>query len=273
VLDRPGKEITMTDTQVKYDKIGVGYDTTRRPDPRIAERLYALLSPIPRGQYLDIACGTGNYTRCLHDLGVRMIGIDQSETMLEAARNKHRGITWRRADVTALPFPNSSFDGALCTQAIHHFPNLAAAFTEIRRVLRGGRLVIFGASRYQIRSYWLNEYFPRALKRAFDQQPSDDEIQAAVDKARLRLVEKEPWCVPTDPIDLFLYSGKHNPSIYLDEHVREGISTFASLADPDEVSRGLARLQADIDTGDISQVMVRYASKLGDYRFLVVERG
>jgi len=273
VLDRPGKEITMTDTQVKYDKIGVGYDTTRRPDPRIAERSYALLSPIPRAQYLDIACGTGNYTRCLHDLGVRMIGIDQSETMLEAARNKHRGITWRRADVTALPFPNSSFDGALCTQAIHHFPNLAAAFTEIRRVLRGGRLVIFGASRYQIRSYWLNEYFPRALRRAFDQQPSDDEIQAAVDKARLRLVEKEPWCVPTDPIDLFLYSGKHNPSIYLDEHVREGISTFASLADPDEVSRGLARLQADIDTGDISQVMVRYASKLGDYRFLVVERG
>jgi hypothetical protein len=45
------------------------------------------------------------------------------------------------------------------------------------------------------------------------------------------------------------------------------------LADPDEVSRGLARLQADIDTGDISQVMIRYASKLGDYRFLVVERG
>ena len=132
----------MTDTQVKYDKIGVGYDTTRRPDPRIAERLYALLSPIPRGQYLDIACGTGNYTRCLHDLGVRMIGIDQSETMLEAARNKHRGITWRRADVTALPFPNSSFDGALCTQAIHHFPN------PLRLSLKSGEFCVAAGSSY-----------------------------------------------------------------------------------------------------------------------------
>ncbi len=261
----------MTHTQIKYDRIGIGYDTTRRPEPQIVERLHALLSPIPEGQYLDIACGTGNYTRCLRDMGIDVVGIDQSETMLEAARNKHPGITWQQADVTALPFPDSSFDGAVCTQAIHHFPDLTAAFREIRRVLRGGRLVIFGSSRDQIRSYWLNEYFPQALKRACNQQPSDEDLQAAIDQAGLRLHEKEPWFVPTDPVDLFLYSGKHNPSIYLSERVRQGISTFAGLADANEVSRGLARLQADIDTGDISRVMARYPAKHGDYQFLVAE--
>jgi hypothetical protein len=32
---------------MKYDRIGIGYDTTRRADPRIAERLLALLQPAP----------------------------------------------------------------------------------------------------------------------------------------------------------------------------------------------------------------------------------
>jgi ubiquinone/menaquinone biosynthesis C-methylase UbiE len=136
----------MMRSQIKYDRIGLGYDTTRRPDPRIANRLHALLDPIPGGQYLDIACGTGNYTRCLHDMGIGLVGVDQSETMLEAARNKHPGITWQQADVASLPFPDDNFDGAVCAQAIHHFPDLTAAFHEIRRVLRGGRLVIFGSS-------------------------------------------------------------------------------------------------------------------------------
>lgn len=261
----------MTRPPTKYDAIGVGYDTTRRPDPRIAERIRSLLSPAAAGAYLDVACGTGNYTRCLRDLGVRITGIDQSETMLAAARSKHPQIDWRQGDVTALPYPDGSFDGAVCTQAIHHFKDLPLACREIRRVLRGGRLVIFGSSRDQIRSYWLNAYFPLSLERAAEQQPSEQQTEAALGEAGLRVVVKEPWYVPEDPIDLFLYSGKHNPRLYLDERVRQGISTFASLADTDEIARGLARLRRDIDTGDIARVVSRHVSPLGDYRFLVAE--
>jgi hypothetical protein len=46
---------------MKYDTIGIGYDTTRRAGPRIAGRLLALLEPVAGGLYLDIACGTGNF--------------------------------------------------------------------------------------------------------------------------------------------------------------------------------------------------------------------
>jgi ubiquinone/menaquinone biosynthesis C-methylase UbiE len=47
---------------MKYDAIGIGYDSTRRPDLRIAARIQALLEPRAGGHYLDVACGTGNYT-------------------------------------------------------------------------------------------------------------------------------------------------------------------------------------------------------------------
>jgi SAM-dependent methyltransferase len=256
---------------MKYDTIGIGYDRTRRPDPRIAERILALLEPQAKGHYLDVACGTGNYTKSLYDLGLDMVGIDQSKTMLDAARAKYPTIKWQQADVTKLPFPDASFDGIICTQAIHHFSDLEAAVCEIARVLRGGRLVIFRATRHQMRSYWLNAYFPEALGRAIDQQPSDHMLLSAFDRAQLHVVTMEPWLVPTDPIDLFLYSGKHNPSLYLNARVRQGISTFANLADADEVDRGLQRLTNDIATGEIAHVMAGYVSGGGDYQFVVAQ--
>ena len=257
---------------MKYDTIGVGYDATRRPDPRIAERILALLEPVVGGHYLDLGCGTGNYTHSLHALGLDVVGVDESTTMLEAARAKYPAIKWQQADVTDLPFSGQCFDGAICTQAIHHFPDLGAAFREMRRVLRGGRLVMFTSTRVQMRSYWLNAYFPKAMRRAIDQLPSDEQLQGALDQAQLRVVAAEPWFVPNDPIDLFLYSGKHNPRIYLDERVRKGISTFANLAEADEIEIGLARLKHDITTGAVAQVMARYASNDGDYQFVVTQR-
>jgi hypothetical protein len=56
-----------------YDEIGIGYDSTRRPDRRIAERLLALLEPRAGGHYLDAACGTGNYASSLHALGLDVV--------------------------------------------------------------------------------------------------------------------------------------------------------------------------------------------------------
>jgi SAM-dependent methyltransferase len=256
---------------MKYDAIGSGYDSTRRPDPRIAERILALLEPRAGGHYLDVACGTGNYTNSLHDRGLDVVGIDQSKTMLDAARGKYPTMKWQQADVTKLPFPDGSFDGIICTQAIHHFSDLEAALCEIARVLRDGRLVIFRATRHQMRSYWLNAYFPEALGRAIDQQPSDHRLQSAFERAQLHVVMTEPWFVPADLVDLFLYSGKHNPGIYLNARVRRGISTFADLADADEVDRGLKRLKTDIASGAIAHVMAGYVSDAGDYQFVVAQ--
>ncbi|MCE2987958.1 MAG: hypothetical protein LW830_08895, partial [Phenylobacterium sp.] len=42
-----------------YDSIGAGYETLRRPDPRIASRLHAALGPART--VLNVGAGTGNY--------------------------------------------------------------------------------------------------------------------------------------------------------------------------------------------------------------------
>ena len=71
-----------------YDRIGSGYDVTRRPDPIIAGRLGHHLALETDGNYLDIACGTGNYTFILAAVGGSWTGIELSAKMIAEARGK-----------------------------------------------------------------------------------------------------------------------------------------------------------------------------------------
>ena len=79
----------------KYDIIGKGYNTTRKADPYLSSRLFHLLSPVKGETYLDIGCGTGNYTIALNEMGVDFIAIDPSEEMLKIARSKNSNIDWK----------------------------------------------------------------------------------------------------------------------------------------------------------------------------------
>lgn len=72
--------------KAKYDEIGEGYNATRKADPFLVSQFNVHLSPRKDGLYLDIGCGTGNYPIELQKAGLRLIGIDPSETMLEKAR-------------------------------------------------------------------------------------------------------------------------------------------------------------------------------------------
>jgi ubiquinone/menaquinone biosynthesis C-methylase UbiE len=256
---------------MKYDRIGIGYDTTRRVDPSIAARLVALLDADTGFRCLDVACGTGNYTNALSQLGLDMVGIDQSPTMLATARDKFPAISWRQADVTALPFADAVFAGAVCTLAIHHFGDIDAAVAEMLRVV-GGRIVIFTSTPEQMRQYWLNAYFPGIMERSIERMPSLARLAAAISRCDGEIVSIEPWFIPTEPIDLFLYSGKYKPEIYLDGRVRRGISSFAELGDAQEIADGLARLSGDIGSGAIASVMARFASDLGDYTFVTARK-
>ncbi len=256
-----------------YDHIGATYDTTRRADPYLAARLRAHLAPVPGGHYLDLACGSGNYTAALAATGVRLTGVDQSARMIAAATPKSAEVAWHVADANRLPFADGEFAGALCTLAIHHFPDPAAAFREVARVVPRGRFVLLTSDPEQMRGYWLNAYFPDALARAIAQMPPLPTVTAALAAAGFRVVAKEPYAVAPDLQDFFLYSGKHRPAMYLDPAVRAGISTFSMLAEPAEVEAGCARLAADLATGRIAEVVASYLHDGGDYVFLVAASG
>ena len=259
----------MSDPSILYNRIGSGYDTTRRADPYLTTRLAHHLRLDTAASYLDVACGTGNYTAALAARCGRWFGADLSSQMVHRAQAKAAGIHWLVGDTTHLPFATATFHGALCTLAIHHFPDLAAAFAEIRRVLTAkGRFVLLTSTPEQTGSYWLAEYFPEAIRRSAEQMPSLEVVSAALTAAGFQTPETEPYDVREDLRDFFLYSGKHRPEIYLDPAVRRGISTFASLADPEETKAGLERLAVDLESGRIEAVRRSYQHEAGDYLFV-----
>jgi SAM-dependent methyltransferase len=97
---------------------------------------------------LEIAAGTGVVTRALASIlpnNVPIVATDLNEGMLEQARSigTARPVEWRQADVMELPFPDESFDAAICGFGVMFFPDKAKAFAEVRRILRPGGVFIF----------------------------------------------------------------------------------------------------------------------------------
>ena len=250
-----------------YDRLGAAYDTTRRADPRIVARLAAHLDLEPGAPCLDLGCGSGNYTAALAARGLAMAGIDRSPAMLAAARAKGRGLRLVAGDAARLPFADGAFAGAVSTLASHHFADRGAAFAEVARVLRpGARFVLLTATAEQMAGYWLGRYFPSAIARAAAQMGPRETTLDALRAGGLGVLAEEPFAVPDDLADLFLYAGKRRPEIYLDARVRAGISTFAELCEPAELGRGLARLRADLAAG---RRPAAADDSLGDYLFIV----
>ncbi len=102
--------------------------------------------------------------------------------------------------------------------------------------------------------------------------PSMDEVIHNLRLVGFSIVGVESFLVEKDLQDFFLYSGKFEPQMYLNSTVRNGISTFANLATPEEIASGCEQLKNDIENGKIHDVIQHYASTLGDYMFVVVQK-
>lgn len=249
-----------------YDEIGQGYDTTRKADPIILSQLNSLLDLIAENKYLDVACGTGNYTSEICKFGGDWHAFDQSDVMLYEAIKKSTLVKWSKSDVDRTDFQSNYFDGIMCSLAIHHFPNLSSAFKELSRILKpSGKIVLFTATPEQMNSYWLSEYFPKMMKNSCIQMPSIEAIKNATEPHGLVLKDTIPFFIKPELKDFFLYSGKQKPEIYLSKSVRDGISSFRNLCSSIELEHGLLRLQSDINSGVIQETIKRYTNKIGDY--------
>jgi SAM-dependent methyltransferase len=97
---------------------------------------------------LEIAAGTGVVTRAMA-LGlpahVDLVATDLNQPMLDraAAVGTQRPVHWKQADATRLPFGDASFDVVACQFGVMFFPDKARAFSEARRVLRSGGVLLF----------------------------------------------------------------------------------------------------------------------------------
>jgi len=100
---------------------------------------------------VDVACGTGILARVLAErVGPNgsVSGVDLNPGMLAVAQRISPGITWREADVEALPYEDERFDAVLCQFGLMLFPAPEAALREMTRVLRSGgclAVAVFGS--------------------------------------------------------------------------------------------------------------------------------
>ena len=100
---------------------------------------------------LDVATGTAGVARQLvRDIGCRVVGIDQSKGMLNAARRylaaepvTAEQINLALASAEQLPFPNRHFDGVTFTYLFRYVPNPALTMREIVRVAKPGAFIGF----------------------------------------------------------------------------------------------------------------------------------
>ena len=261
----------MNDNQILYDQIGGGYNATRRADPYITGELFWFLLPRTEGQYLDIGCGTGNYTIELSNRGLHLYGVEPSAKMLDIARSRSTNVKWVKGQAEQIPVEGQFFDGIVATLTIHHWGDLGKAFKELHRVLKAdGKIVLFTALPAQMQGYWLNYYFPKMLADSIAQMPALDVIESAAAGAGFKITGTEKYFIQPDLQDLFLYSGKNSPSVYFKEDVRKGISSFSALANREEVERGLLLLRQHVGQGGFEAVRSQFDDGQGDYLFITM---
>jgi ArsR family transcriptional regulator len=94
----------------------------------------------------DLGCGTGQAAAALAPFVARVIAVDRSGDMLQAARRRVRdfeNVDVRRGELEALPIEDDELQAATLLLVLHHVPEPAAVLREAARVLApGGRLLL-----------------------------------------------------------------------------------------------------------------------------------
>jgi SAM-dependent methyltransferase len=118
----------------------------------IATDLATTLPGQPGLHIVDIGAGPGGLgvalAEAFPDGHITTLDIDMEMASLAAARMAREGLEGRVrvsvGDVAALPLADHSVDLVTSSFSVHHWPDAAAGFTEIHRVLRrGGRAIIY----------------------------------------------------------------------------------------------------------------------------------
>lgn len=125
-----------------HDRLAERYAKVFAPLTSLALEPLLRAAEIGRGQrLLDVATGPGVAAAAAQARGAVVTGVDVSPGMIALASKAHPGIDFRVAEVTALPFPNGSFEAVICNFALGHFPAPELALAECVRVLAPGAIL------------------------------------------------------------------------------------------------------------------------------------
>ncbi len=227
-----------------YSRTAPRYDATRVPVgvEIITGCLAQGETPLGEQHLLDAGCGTGNYTAALLAGVGRISAVDLNDDMLNRAREKLAGeykrgrVDFHRASIDALPFEDSTFDGVMVNQVLHHleptagaaagYPAYRRVFTEFARVLKpGGAVVVNTCSQQQLRhGFWYYHLIPDATEQMCARHAPLDALRQIMQDAGI--IHQQ--CIV--PVDALMQGDAYfNPRGPLDKSWRDGDSMWSTV--------------------------------------------
>jgi len=184
-----------------FDSVGPEWDALRKVfnDDALRARAIAHLAP-PSWTVCDVGTGTGILAKDLARLGLRVIAVDHSPRMLEAARSSLEAegyaVELRLGEAHALPLADGEVNAALAHMVLHYVPQPAEALREMARIVKpGGVVVVVDFVRHE--AEWMREELG-VLWLGF---PADEIVRWLGD-AGLESVRVEHFAVPSPARDL-----------------------------------------------------------------------
>ena len=105
----------------------------------------------------DLGCGGGQVSAALAPFVARVIAVDASAAMLQAAKRRLHGadnVELRRGELETLPIDDARLDAATMMLVLHHVPEPERALAEAARVLKpGGRALVVDMQPHDRESY------------------------------------------------------------------------------------------------------------------------
>ncbi len=230
-------------TSFDYSRQALTYDRTRAASPSVLGPLVEALGP-ERGTVIDVGGGTGNYARALAQHGWSPVVVDRSPSMVAQAAGK--GLPVAVGDASPLPVPDGAVDAVVLVSMLHHVPDWESALAEARRVVRpGGVVALMAFSREHLAVHWVLGYLPATMTHFADLHQTLSQLQRALPGAEALPVHYD------DVVDGSMAALCRRPELLLDPGVRGQTSLFEWAADhaPDELTDGMARLEADLAAG------------------------
>jgi ArsR family transcriptional regulator len=184
-----------------FDSVGPEWDALRKVfnDDALRARAIAHLAP-PSWTVCDVGTGTGILAKELARLGLRVIAVDHSPRMLEAARSSLEAegyaVELRLGEAHALPLADGEVNAALAHMVLHYVPQPAEALREMARIVKpGGVVVVVDFVRHE--AEWMREELG-VLWLGFQ----TDEIVRWLGDAGLESVRVEHFAIPSPARDL-----------------------------------------------------------------------
>jgi SAM-dependent methyltransferase len=220
--------------EAAYDRIGCGYATTRRADPRIAARIDLALGDAE--SVVNVGAGAGSYEPVDRDV----IAVEPSREMIAQRRPGAAQAICGSAE--RLPLPDDAVDAAMTILSIHHWDDPAGGIAEMRRVARR-RIVVLTYDPGYVLHWWLGDYAPQIAADDAERFPPLDALLGWLGGGSVETVE-----VPADCTDLFLGALWARPELVLADEIRASTSGFARM-DAAQERAAIARLGSDLESG------------------------